>query len=193
MKVILLDNVIGLGKAGDIKKVKDGYARNFLIPQQMAEIATRAKESYLKKMQERLAKKAQALLETSRAVKEKVESLSVTIEVKAGEEGKLFGSVTNHDIAVALEAQGYDIKKNKIVTPHIKSVGEHVVKVKLDEGVTAELKVKVMDPNHPDLVASEEKATPEAVKPKQVKEEVSAVSVEAEEESLSEESDTEAE
>ncbi len=157
MKVILLENVVGLGKAGDIKSVKDGYARNYLLPQRMADVATRAKESYLHKIQERLAKKALASLESSRELKEALEKVELLIEVKAGDEGKLFGSVTNADISDALSGKGFTIEKKKVVNQHIKTVGMHTVKIKLDEGVTAEVKLKVQDPNHPDMVASEVK------------------------------------
>ncbi len=147
MKVILLDNVIGLGRAGDIKSVRDGYARNYLLPQKLAEVATRAKQSYLAKMQAVLAKKAEKIYASALELKEKVEALSLEIKVKAGEEGKLFGSVTHADIAGLLSEQGFDIEKKKIVSENIKTVGDHIIKVKLDEGVTAEVNLKVFDPS----------------------------------------------
>lgn len=167
MRVILLENVIGLGKAGDIKNVRDGYARNYLLPQRLADVATRAKESYLHKLQERLAKKAALLLETSRGLQEQLQQIELLIEVKAGDEGKLFGSVTNADIAAALNAKGFAIEKKKIVNQHIKTVGVHTIRIKLDEGVTAEVSLRVQDPNHPDMVAKAETvaAAPEKEQP----------------------------
>jgi len=147
MKVILLDNVIGLGRAGDIKTVKNGYARNYLLPQKLVEVATRTKENHLKRMQEVLAKKAEKIYTSSLELKEKVEAISLKIKVKAGEEGKLFGSVTHADIAALLSEQGFEIEKKKIVSENIKTVGEHIIKIKLDEGVTAEVKLNVFDPH----------------------------------------------
>lgn len=155
MKIILLENVIGLGQAGEIKNVKDGYARNYLIPQKMAEIATKKKESYLKRMQEILSKKAQVMLEGSREVKDAIEKESLIFKVKSGDNGKLFGSVTHGDIADALKEKGYEIDKRKIVHESIKLLGSYDIKIRLDEGVTAEIKLKVVDEANPDAEVPE--------------------------------------
>ena len=144
MKVILLENVGGLGRAGDIKTVKDGFARNYLVPQKLVELATNKKELVLNRMKEALSKKAKKIFDDAIGMKSKLEGEKVTIHSKVGEEGKLFGSVTNADIAAALTALGYEIDKKKILIDHIKSAGEHTARVRLDEGVIAEIKVEVV-------------------------------------------------
>ena len=111
MKIILLENVVGLGRAGEIKDVKDGYARNYLIPQKMGELATRKKESYLKRMQEILSKKAQVTYENSMEVKDAIEKETIKFKVKSGDNGKLFGSITHGDIAEALKEKGILVKE----------------------------------------------------------------------------------
>ncbi|OHD55327.1 MAG: 50S ribosomal protein L9 [Spirochaetes bacterium GWF1_49_6] len=144
MKVILLENVVGLGRAGDIKNVRDGYARNYLLPTRSAELATKKTEEVILKMREKLAKKAAAMFETAKQQKETLELVTLEIKAKAGEEEKLFGSVTSAQIADALKEKGYDVDKKKLVMEHIKTLGEHSIKIKLDEGVTAILKVNVV-------------------------------------------------
>lgn len=144
MRVILLENVVGLGKAGEIKNVKDGYARNYLIPKKLVEVATKRKEEYLAKLSEKLKEKAKKFYEDALSLKETLEKESLEIKAKAGEEGKLFGSITNSDIALALKEKGYDIDKRKIIVDHIKVLGEHTVRIKLDEGVVATIPLKVV-------------------------------------------------
>lgn len=143
MKVILLENVVGLGKAGEIKNVRDGYARNYLIPKRLVEVATEKKEEYLTKLSEKLKEKAKKFYENALSLKETIEKETIEIKAKAGEEGKLFGSVTNTDIANALKEKGYDVDKRRIMIDHIKVVGEHPVRIRLDEGVVANIIVKV--------------------------------------------------
>jgi large subunit ribosomal protein L9 len=144
MKVILMDNVIGLGRAGDIKSVKDGYARNFLLPRKMVEIATKQKEAHLTRIGAKLAEKAKKIYDTALQMKEGLEAKTIEIKSKAGEEGKLFGSITSGDIASMLKDAGFEIDRRKIVSDHIKTLGEHSIKIRLDEGVTAVLKVNVI-------------------------------------------------
>ncbi len=144
MKIILLENVIGLGRAGDIKEVRSGYARNYLIPQRLAELATRKKEVQLARMAEALSKKAKAIFEDSMQMKEEIEKETIELQAKSGKEGKLFGSITHADIAEALASKGYSVDKKKIVTDAIKTLGEHKIGVKLDEGVTAEMTLSVI-------------------------------------------------
>jgi large subunit ribosomal protein L9 len=143
MKVILLENVVGLGKAGDIKNVADGYARNYLIPKKLAEVATRKKEEQLKLLSKKLAEKAKKFYENALSMKEALEKEEIEIKVKAGEEGKLFGSVTNSDVARVLKEKGFDIDKRRILLDPVKLLGEYTVKIKLDEGVVASIKLKV--------------------------------------------------
>lgn len=143
MKIILLENVIGLGRAGDVKEVRSGYARNYLVPQRLAELATKKKEAHLKRMAESLAKKAKAMFESAMQMKEEIEKESLEIKAKAGEEGKLFGSVTHSDIAQALTEKGYTVDKKKIISDPVKTLGEHKISVRLDEGVVAEVLLTV--------------------------------------------------
>ncbi len=144
MRVILLENVVGLGKAGEIKNVKDGYARNYLIPKRLVEVATKRKEEYLVKLAEKLKEKAKKFYEDALSLKETIEKESLEIKARAGEEGKLFGSITNSDIAQVLKEKGYDIDKRKIIVDHIKVLGDHTVRIKLDEGIVATIPLKVI-------------------------------------------------
>jgi large subunit ribosomal protein L9 len=144
MKVILLDNVVGLGRAGDIKSVKDGYARNYLLPNKLVEVATKSKEHHIQKIAAKLAEKAKLFYDGAVTQKEAIEKEGIEIKTKAGEEGKLFGSITNADLAAILKEHGFEIDRKRILLDHIKTVGEHSAKIKLDEGVVAVLKIKVI-------------------------------------------------
>lgn len=145
MQVILKENVKNLGHIGDIVNVKDGYARNFLIPKGLAVEANpkniKALEHEKRKIHE-LAKKAKAFAEELAA---RVSGTSVTIKAKTGEEDKLFGSVTTMDIADALKKEGIDIDKKKIVLDEpIKRLGSYTVNVKIHSDVSAQLNVQVV-------------------------------------------------
>ncbi len=144
MKVILLDNVVGLGRAGDIKNVKDGFARNYLLPQKLVELATKSKEKHLQKITARLMEKAKKYFDDAVVLKEQIEKEEIEIHAKAGEEGKLFGSITNTDLSRILKEKGFDIDKKKILLDHIKEIGEHTARIKLDEGVIAGIKINVI-------------------------------------------------
>jgi len=147
MKVILLKDVKGLGKAGELVNTKDGYARNFLFPKKLAIEAT---DANLKKWEEEMAKKKQKQqeeYEEAVKLKEKIESISIQLKSKSGEGGKLFGSITSKDVAQALKAQhNIDIDKKKIeMKNNIKSLGTTTVEVKVYPEVTATLKVNVVE------------------------------------------------
>jgi len=144
MKVILLDNVIGLGRAGDIKSVRDVFARNFLIPKKLVEVATKGKEKHLQRIASALSEKAKQYYEQAVSLKDKIEQEEIEIHAKAGEEGKLFGSITSSDLSKLFLDKGFDIDKKKILLDHIKVVGEHMARIKLDEGVIATVKIKVL-------------------------------------------------
>lgn len=146
MKVILLKDVKGLGKEGDLVNSKDGYARNYLFPKNLA---VEANEENLKKWEERKkeeAKKIQKEIEAANELKKKLESLTVTLKVKTGSQGRLFGSITALDIANNLKEQyGIDIDKRKIeLKDNIKSLGEFEADVKLYQDITAKLKINVV-------------------------------------------------
>src|SRR5262245_60612800 len=143
VKLILKEDIAGLGHAGDVVTVKPGFAKNFLVPQGKATAASEGKireiEHLKRQIAEKVAKELADLKKTQRAI----EGLSLEVTAKAGEEGKLFGSVTAAQIAELLQARGYEIDRRKIDLDAIKEVGEHAVKVKLHRDVVATVKVQV--------------------------------------------------
>jgi large subunit ribosomal protein L9 len=146
MQVILLEKVANLGNLGDVVKVKDGYARNFLIPTKQARRAT---EAALKEFADRRAELEKAAAEKLAAAQtqgERLTGLTVQIAQKAGVDGRLFGSVTNADIAEALKAKGFEIAKAQVRMPNgpLKAVGEYPVNVAPHTDVVVELTVKVV-------------------------------------------------
>jgi large subunit ribosomal protein L9 len=143
MKVILRENVEHLGQIGDVVKVAPGYARNFLLPRGFAMAATEGNQKALAHAKRQLEYKKNKVLEGARALAAKIESLTISVAHQAGEEGKLFGSVTNMEVAELLKAQGVEIDRKKIEMDVIKQVGEHTAKVKLHPEVVASLKVTV--------------------------------------------------
>ncbi|NOX36934.1 MAG: 50S ribosomal protein L9 [Calditrichaeota bacterium] len=145
MKIILREDFERLGKAGDIVDVKPGYARNYLIPKQIAYPAT---PSYLKILEEERKQKQQRLLKEKKqaeAMAKKLEDVSVTISVSVGEEDKMFGSVTSQNIADALKEQGIEIDRRKIeLEEPIKELGIYSVPIRLHPEVEAKIKVWVV-------------------------------------------------
>lgn len=144
VQVILNEDVANVGRTGDVVKVRAGYARNFLLPRRLAVEANpknlRAFEHQKRlAMLRREANRGQAL-----TLKERLEALAITISANAGEEGKLFGSVTNIDIERALRERGFDIERRKIILAEpIKQLGEFTVAVRLDAEIEAGLKLTV--------------------------------------------------
>jgi large subunit ribosomal protein L9 len=144
MKVILLQDVKGQGKKGDIKNVSEGYARNYLFPRNLAQEATEANLKQLQAEKEAQARKEAEELQAARALAEKMSDLKVTVHTQAGEGGRLFGAITTKHIGDALAKLGYDIDKRKIQLPDpIKSLGGHKVHVKLHPEVTVTITVFV--------------------------------------------------
>ena len=146
MQVILLEKVVNLGQLGDVVRVRDGYARNYLIPQGMARRAT---ESAVKEFEVRRAdlEKVQAdKLAAARALGDKMDGTTVQITEKAGVDGRLFGSVTNFDIAEALAKQGFTVEKAMVRMPSgpLKTVGDHKVQVAPHTDVVVEVNVSVL-------------------------------------------------
>jgi large subunit ribosomal protein L9 len=146
MQVILLDKVANLGNLGDVVKVKDGYARNFLIPTKRARRAT---DTAIKEFEARrayLEKAAADKLSAAQGVGEKLAGKTVTISQKAGVDGRLFGSVTNADIAEGLKKIGFDLAKAQVRLPNgpLKTVGEHPVSVAAHTDVVVEITVAVV-------------------------------------------------
>jgi large subunit ribosomal protein L9 len=146
MQVILLDKVVNLGNLGEIVKVKDGYARNFLIPQGRARRATEANKAEFEAKRVELEKAAAAKLVEMQKQGEKLAGTTVKLTQKAGVDGRLFGSVTNSDIAEELNKQGYKIVKAQVRMPNgpIKTVGESSVSVALHTDVVVDINVAVL-------------------------------------------------
>ncbi|WP_276880860.1 50S ribosomal protein L9 [Anaerococcus tetradius] len=145
MKVILTDNIVRVGVKGDLVEVKSGYFRNFLDPQGKAVKATKENMAELEKMREELKKEEAENRKEAEALKEKIEALTLTKKVRAGEDGKLFGSVTNKDIAESLAKEGIEIDRKRIEqVEKINGLGEFVLNARLYEGVNADLKVNVV-------------------------------------------------
>ena len=146
MQVILLEKVANLGNLGDVVKVKDGYARNFLIPHGKAKRAT---EANLKAFESRRADLEKAQAETLKKAQErgaKLDGLTLKITQRAGPDGKLFGSVTNHDIVDALKAQGHEVERAHIRMPTgaLKQVGEYPLQIALHTDVVVTITVAVI-------------------------------------------------
>ena len=146
MKLILTQDVSGLGDSGDVVTVKDGYARNYLIPGKLARRATEAAIKEFELRRAELEKAAAAKLEAARSLGEQLQGKVVRITQKAGVDGRLFGSVTNFDIAESLKRIGFDVLKSQIRMPDgpLKVVGEHVVSVSPHTDVVAEVNVVVL-------------------------------------------------
>jgi large subunit ribosomal protein L9 len=146
MQVILLEKVVNLGNLGDVVKVKDGYARNFLIPNRMARRATEAAVAEFEVRRADLEKAASGKLSAAQAQGEKLNGLTVQVSQKSGVDGRLFGSVTNADIAEALTKQGFPVEKAQVRMPHgpLKTVGDHPISVSLHTDVVVDLTVAVL-------------------------------------------------
>ncbi len=144
MKVILLQDVDNLGKAGDIVEVANGYGRNYLIPRKMAILANTRNLKMFEHQKKMVEVKVRREREKAKSLAEKLEGLEVVIRAKVGEGGKLFGSVTSADIAEELSKMGYDVDRKQIeLDSVIKGIGEYTVKVRIASGVYGELKVTV--------------------------------------------------
>lgn len=146
MQVILLEKVTNLGSLGDVVKVRNGYARNFLIPTGKAKRATRASLAEFEQRRAELEKVQSEQLAAAQEKSAKLEGLTLQIAQKAGVDGKLFGSVTNADVAEALKTQGFDIPKADVRMPEgpLKNIGEHPVKVALHSDVVVTVTVSVV-------------------------------------------------
>ena len=145
MQIILLDKVVNLGNLGEVVRVKDGYARNFLIPSGRARRATESNKAEFEARRVELEKAAAAKLSDMQAQGAKLGGTTIKLTQKAGVDGRLFGSVTNHDIAGELTKQGFAVAKSQIRMPNgpLKTVGDHPVTVALHTDVAADITVTV--------------------------------------------------
>ena len=145
MKVILTDNIVRVGVKGDLVDVKPGYFRNYLNPQGLAVEANKKNMAELEEMQAKLKEEEAQNRKEAEELKEKIEALTLEQRVRVGEDGKLFGSVTNKDLAEALAEEGIEIDRKRIEdVEKIDGVGEFVINARLYEGVNADLKVNVV-------------------------------------------------
>jgi large subunit ribosomal protein L9 len=146
MQIILLEKIANVGNLGDVVKVKDGYARNFLIPHGKAKRATPANLQAIEARRAELEQVAGQKLATAQALAEKLEGATLRVPQKAGVDGRLFGSVTNADVVDTLKAQGVEIERSMVRMPSgpLKHVGEHPVSIVLHTDVTAHVKINVV-------------------------------------------------
>ncbi len=143
MEILLIENVPNLGVRGDIVTVKDGYARNFLLPRKKALPVTAGNKRQIELEKERNLKLRAKELAAAQSLKEQLEAISLATAKKVGENGHLFGSVTNADVAELLKAKGFEIEKQSISLPHVKDLGEYTVDIRLFSGVHAKLTLSV--------------------------------------------------
>ncbi len=144
MEVILREDVPSLGTVGDVVKVKPGFARNYLLPRGLAVVADHRNVRVLEHQKRLVADKRERDRRNAQTVAQKLGSLRLTIKARAGEEGKLFGSVTNIDVERALADAGFEVDRRRIrLEEPIKSIGEHVVTVHLQTGIDAQVTVAV--------------------------------------------------
>ncbi len=144
MEIILIQDVANLGYKNDIVKVKDGYGRNYLIPNKMAIIANESNKKILAENLKQQAKKIAQALADAQALAEKLAAVTLEVKVKANEDGKIFGTVTTAEIAQALEAMGLNIDKKIISIEPVKELGEAIAVAKLHREVKAEIKLNVV-------------------------------------------------
>ena len=149
MQIILMEKVVNLGQLGDVVKVKNGFARNFLIPQGKAKRATETNVAEFAERRAELEAAERVKVAEAQARGEKLNGLTVQIAQKAGVDGKLFGSVTNADIATALVAQGFAVDKSQVRMPngHIKMIGDHPISIGLHTDVVVNITVSVLGEN----------------------------------------------
>jgi large subunit ribosomal protein L9 len=143
MEILLIENVPNLGVRGDVVTVKDGYARNFLLPRRKALPVTAGNKRQIELEKERNLKLRAKELAEAQSLKEKLEAISLSVAKKVGENGHLFGSVTNADVVDLLKAKDFEIEKQSISLPHVKDLGTFVVDIRLFAGVHAKVDLAV--------------------------------------------------
>ncbi len=146
MKVVFFEDVEGTAHVGEVKEVKNGYARNYLLPRGIAGPTTRENLQRANALAQREARRQEKLDNEARAIAQKLENLAVSIEARVGETGRLFGSVTNRDIAAAIHAAvGVELEHQQVLLPEpIRELGERTVEIKFTRNVSAEVTVRVV-------------------------------------------------
>jgi large subunit ribosomal protein L9 len=144
MKVLLIKDVYKLGRAGDVKKVADGYGRNFLLPQGMAVLATPGALTTAERIRQKAAERRTILNDEMGGVAEALKKIQLSFGARAGETGKLYGSITSHEIAEAIQQKtGYTIKRQQLDMQPLRNLGEHTVRIRLTMDLIPEIKVTV--------------------------------------------------
>ncbi len=143
MEILLIENIPNLGVRGDVVNVKDGYARNFLLPRKKALPVTAGNKRQIELEKERNLKLRAKEQAEAESIREKLEAISLSTAKKVGENGHLFGSVTNADVVELLKAKGFEIEKQSISLPHIKDLGTFVADIRLLAGVHAKVNLAV--------------------------------------------------
>jgi large subunit ribosomal protein L9 len=145
MEIILINDVENVGRRGDIVRVRDGFARNFLLPRKLATASTRANQQFVEEQKVRTAKRREKEKAEAQAAAERLSQVKIKIQAQTGEQDKLFGSVTAEDIAEALKQQGHSFQKKQILLKDsIRSIGTHPVAVELFPHVRATITVEVV-------------------------------------------------
>ena len=149
MQVILMEKIDNLGSLGEIVNVRAGFARNFLVPRRKAKIATKANIEAFEEIRAELEKVAAEAAAAAEAIRAKLDGTEITLEANAGAEGKLFGSITNHEIAESLQELGFEVERRNVRMPEgpIRNVGEHEVGIHLHTDVDATVKVIIHSDN----------------------------------------------
>ena len=187
MKVILIEDVKDLGLQGEIKEVKNGLGRNYLIPQKLAVEASKENLNLWDRRKEALEIRRAQILKDANALSEKLEGLNLTIPVKAGDDERLYGSVTSQNIADLLNEQGFEISRKDIsLGEAIKNLGSYNVKIKLFQEITPEITVNVVNEDEPEKKAADQ-LEPEAQTEADAAAEEAAEAAEANEEEIIEE------
>lgn len=153
MEVVLKEDIENLGHMGDVVKVKDGYARNYLLPRGLVVLANKKNLKALEHEQRMIAQRRERLTKEAQGISAKLAGVSLEFTAKVGEEGRLFGSVTSMDIEKALKEQGHDVERRRIVLHEpIKQVGEYEIPIRLRPEVMPSIKVKVVSEDEPETV-----------------------------------------
>ncbi len=156
MEVVLKEDIENLGHMGDVVKVKDGYARNYLLPRGLVVLANKKNLKALEHEQRMIGQRRERLTKEAQGISAQLAGVSLEFAVKVGEEGRLFGSVTNMDIEKALKEKGYDVERRRIVLHDpIKQVGDYEVPIRLRPEVMPSIKVKVVSEDGPEAVETE--------------------------------------
>jgi large subunit ribosomal protein L9 len=166
MKVLLIKDVYKLGRAGDVKRVADGYGRNYLIPQGLAVLATEGALKQAERIRQKAAAQRALLNEEMASVAEKLQGITLVFAARAGETGKLYGSITAQDVAEALQEKiGYAIKRQMLEMQPLRTLGEHTVRVRLTMDLIPTIKVIVHREGEEVVLPASDPAAAEATEP----------------------------